>query len=312
MRTRARSLAFTLLIPAGCDPATPPPSPPEDPPAVAPEPAPAVEPDGASAPGCAAGAGVAVTHVSNAGFVLRAGERAVLVDAIHGKSYPGFTVNSPEQRAAIDKGEAPFDGVDVVLATHHHADHFNAAMLAKYVLEHTSVHFVSTDAAVTLVRDVTAGDQVVAENLHGLALTQGTGATETLTLGDISITAVELAHIGGQPMPNAGFVVELGGVRVLHVGDTLVAGDAFPKAAVGRVDVALVPHWYLTEDASAAYLKDVLKPARVVPMHLPAIPEDEAGAAEFAELKRVIMERTAGAEWLYDPNATWTYCPSSS
>jgi len=47
--------------------------------------------------------------------------------------------------------------------------------------------------------------------------------------------------------------------------------------AAGPVDVALVPHWWLTDDDGQAFLRDRWRPRHVVAFHLGA--NDAAGAA---------------------------------
>lgn len=299
-------LAFGVCAPALACTTSPPPS-------VASSSPPAAETTITEPPAagtCTTAQALEITLASNAGLVVRSGETSVLVDVIYGESFPGFTINSPQQREAIDQGAAPFDDVDVVLATHHHADHFDAEMVGAYLMRYPAVHFVSTQAAVDLVLATLPVDHGADGRLHGYGFEQGSASVEHLELGAVGIDIVELRHVGDQPTPNVGFVVELGGQRVLHVGDTLVAGEAFPIAALGRIDVALMPYWYLLDETSATFLGTVLDPPHLVPMHLPAIPEDEAGQAEYRELRQSIEDQFAATRWLDQPNQSESVCPS--
>ena len=63
-----------------------------------------------------AATGVEITYLANEGFLLAAGEKKVLIDAL----FPGIT-NYPAVpepiRSRLERAETPFDGVDLVLAT---------------------------------------------------------------------------------------------------------------------------------------------------------------------------------------------------
>jgi L-ascorbate metabolism protein UlaG (beta-lactamase superfamily) len=49
------------------------------------------------------------------------------------------------------------------------------------------------------------------------------------------------------PVENLGFIIQLGGWRILHVGDTEITSDEFEAYAqsLGRIDVAMIPTWFL-------------------------------------------------------------------
>ncbi len=59
-----------------------------------------------------------ITYVANFGFLIWAGEKKVLVDALFNKSrgHPGL----------VGDGNAPFDDIDLVLVAHGDRDHFSA------------------------------------------------------------------------------------------------------------------------------------------------------------------------------------------
>jgi glyoxylase-like metal-dependent hydrolase (beta-lactamase superfamily II) len=62
-----------------------------------------------------------------------AGDLKVLVDALFDKPNPEYRAPAPEVLEKIMKGATPFDGVDLVLVTHNHPDHFEARLAVRYL-----------------------------------------------------------------------------------------------------------------------------------------------------------------------------------
>ncbi len=138
----------------------------------------------------------------------------------------------PDEGSAWFEGEFPEIETDLVVSTHDHFDH-NAVALA-------------------------AGDPAIM-----------TGAGEFETRG-IRVTAVPEVHAGKWVMPNSLVVIETGGVRYLHCGDNRFDVAPEAAAAVGEVDVIMVPvddssHLLSTHDVWQ--LATTFSPKVIVPMH---------------------------------------------
>ena len=92
------------------------------------------------------------------------------------------------------------------------------------------------------------------------------------TVGDIHITSVHLYHDdqqGAQRGRDAAFIFEVGGKRIVHLGD--LGHQLTPEQVkqFGRVDVLLIPvgSVYTIDAAGAAEVVKALKPRIVIPMH---------------------------------------------
>ena len=75
---------------------------------------------------------VRATLISNAGLLLEYREVKLLVDAIYHTTDP-FSTSPPAVWSAMLAGEPPFDGVDTLLFTHDHPDHFSPERLMQYL-----------------------------------------------------------------------------------------------------------------------------------------------------------------------------------
>ena len=88
---------------------------------------------------------IKIVYIANEGYLIEIGGKKILIDALHAGV-------SPEQVAKMTSAEPPFDKVDIILATHSHADHFNPDLVAKHMDTNTRAVFLSNDEAASHVR----------------------------------------------------------------------------------------------------------------------------------------------------------------
>jgi L-ascorbate metabolism protein UlaG (beta-lactamase superfamily) len=135
----------------------------------------------------------------------------------------------------------PVGGVEVVTVSHEHPDH-NAVQLAT--------------GSPTVIRGLAGGDYVKVDQ----------------TIKGVRIRTVGTFHDpqqGGQRGKNAVFVFELPGLKVVHVGDLGHPLDAQQIAAIGPVDVLLIPvsGGPTIDPKTAVEVMGQLSAKVVIPMH---------------------------------------------
>jgi L-ascorbate metabolism protein UlaG (beta-lactamase superfamily) len=135
----------------------------------------------------------------------------------------------------------PVEGVDVVTVTHEHGDH-NYVQLAT--------------GSPTILRGLASGDIAKIDQ----------------TLKGVHIRTVGTFHDsqqGAQRGKNAVFVFELPGLKVVHLGDLGHALDAQQIAAIGPVDVLLIPvsGGPTIDPKTAIEVMGQLSAKVVIPMH---------------------------------------------
>jgi L-ascorbate metabolism protein UlaG (beta-lactamase superfamily) len=84
--------------------------------------------------------------------------------------------------------------------------------------------------------------------------------------------------------------VEIGGKRVLHIGDAILSDEnvrAF-RLDTARIDVALVPTWVVTNQASRQAIERWVKPRQVVVFHAGEGAGDRASAAVRAAMPSAV------------------------
>ncbi|MDD5646057.1 MAG: MBL fold metallo-hydrolase [Candidatus Bipolaricaulis sp.] len=197
-----------------------------------------------AAVGWAAAPEVRVTYVGNAGFLVTVGDYRVLIDAMFDGFPGGYTLPANVEQA-LSSAQPPFDGVDLILVTHNHADHFSADMVRR--------HMEANPGAVLVAgRQVT--EQLTVFGSRVVTLTAITGKTATTTQNGIRVEAIYLCHgifpPGQREDVNYGYVVTIGDVSFFHTGDIDPAaiGMATFRAyslASKRIDFAFVPYFLL-------------------------------------------------------------------
>ena len=112
--------------------------------------------------------------------------------------------------------------------------------------------------------------------------------------GTVRGLAIETFHDEAQGAKRGGnliFVIEIGGVRVAHLGDLGHEPDARTIKEIGQLDVLLVPvgGFYTIDAAQADAVCESLEPKLVIPMHFnpePGVRQTPiAPVNEFAQLR---------------------------
>jgi len=238
-----------------------------------------------------------VTYVGNSGFLLRAGGKAILIDALF-DGFPGaYTLPAPVREPLL-AGHPPFDGIDLILATHDHADHFSAAAVRRALESNPRAVFVGPAAAAAALTGL--GDRARALDVE-------VGQRRTMEVNGIRIDAMRLSH--GTPPPgrpdivNLAYLVTAGGVKFFHTGDidvnvipiSYLQGLGVPD---DHVDVAFVPHFLLSVSGPLPFVTEGIRPRFVVASHLQytgAPPNEDQIRRNFPS---AVLLRTEGERWV--------------
>lgn len=179
---------------------------------------------------------IGLSWLGQAGFILRAGEATALLDPFLG-SHDGRLYES---------GLAPAraEGIDLVLCTHEHVDHFDADSAPAIAKASPGAVFVVPTPIVDMVTE--AG--VPADRVVGLQ------PGETAELAAFTVRAVPAMHgvtmedaygfgesLSGGLVRFLGYVVDAGDVRLYHAGDTIHFEGMETMLRELAIDVAMLP-----------------------------------------------------------------------
>jgi L-ascorbate metabolism protein UlaG (beta-lactamase superfamily) len=205
---------------------------------------------------------VSVFFLGNSGFLIVVGEQKVLIDAFFDGFPPGYTLPSYVQTALVN-AEPPFDDVDMILATHEHADHFSETMIRQYMQNNPNAIFVSTTQAISHLGDL--ADRTIAMD----PVSETPVAVEA---NGIQVEAIYLSHgnpgAGEEETYNNGYVITIGGIKVFHTGDINRIQDVRQYNLTNQqIDLAFIPHFFLGSNLFKDLMDKDLGAKYLFPIH---------------------------------------------
>ncbi len=219
---------------------------------------------------------LALTYIANMGVLVSAGDSKVLVDALFDKPNPEYRAPAPEILDKMMKGTAPFDGVDLLLVTHKHPDHFDAALAARFMAAFPRLVLLAPADAVAEMQKAADWEQIAP---RVISLDMKVGDKERRDLKGISVTGFRTLHSGGGESPmNIMYLFDVGGWSVFHEGDSDGKPDVYQGFGLGSapVNLALVHYWFPLEPDCARFLQEVFRPDHIALTHLPIRLEGDA------------------------------------
>jgi L-ascorbate metabolism protein UlaG (beta-lactamase superfamily) len=218
-----------------------------------------------SPPQSASSDGVTITYLANEGVMLQSGNKKVLIDGLFLKYKQDFAVPADSTQAALREARAPFDSIDLVLVTHHHGDHFHPAPIAAHLRANSRAVLLTSRQVIDSLRGrVPSGDPLVR---RFVARTTPDGTRRREIVNGIPVEMLGLRH---HDLEHLGYIVEIGGRRVLHVGDTDDAEKSLATFGLdtARIDVALLPLWMVNSAKRRAAIERLVRPKQVIAFHL--------------------------------------------
>ena len=208
-----------------------------------------------------------VRYVANSGMLVTASGRRFLIDAPIREGIAPYATSSAAERGSLEGARAPYADVDAILITHWHEDHFSADAVAAHLSSNPRAILVSSPDIVDRVRGVAPG--LAASRLR--AVLPPPGQSQRVDIGGTPVRVLRIRHNPSRRLPeqHLGFLIG-DSAPVLHVGDADPAADNFAVLrSLPPIDLAFLPFWYVNNDANRRFVADVIRPKRIVAMHVP-------------------------------------------
>lgn len=207
---------------------------------------------------------VEVTFVGNAGFLFTAGDKKILIDALFQSQY----MVSDQVLDLMLTAQPPFDGIDLILATHNHADHFVPEQVLECLQNNPEAVFVSTSEAVDMLH-VHSDFDALRERVIPIQLQEG--EQTQLVANGVGLEMFYLSHGAGAP-DNLGFLVTIGGHRLFHTGDLVSDDVTVPYLQAyhlpdKHIDVVLFPWFFLVDRDGLPLATEGIQAQQIIPIH---------------------------------------------
>jgi L-ascorbate metabolism protein UlaG (beta-lactamase superfamily) len=234
-----------------------------------------------------------VRYVANSGMLVTASGRRFLIDAPIRQGIAPYATSSAAERGSLEGARAPYAGVDAILITHWHEDHFSAEAVAAHLSSNPRAIVVSSPEVVERVRGVAPA--LAASRLR--AVLPAPGQSQRVDVGGTPVRVLRIRHNPSRrpPEQHLGFLIG-DSAPVLHVGDADPAADNFALLrSLPPIDLAFLPFWYVSDDTNRRLVADAIRPKRIVAMHVP--PKDAS------KIAAALREANVGAQLAVRPGS---------
>jgi L-ascorbate metabolism protein UlaG (beta-lactamase superfamily) len=234
--------------------------------------------------------GVDVTYLANEGFFLESGPYSVLIDAFVRESIGQLAALPPEVHRQLANAKPPFDGRTIVLVSHVHPDHVQFRGLEKYLAHNDLAQLMTSSQVIHALRESAQEFELIQRRVTPVPTTKG--SFRKLMHEEMSVSFLELQHGGkeSEGIVNLGHLIELGGLKILHVGDAGPDPAAFAPYRLHElgIDLAFVPYWFFGSESGARVLNEEIKARTIVACHVPPKEWDEFRQL-VSQLPNVVM-----------------------
>ncbi len=212
----------------------------------------------------------AIRYIANEGVLIRAAGKRILIDALHREYKPEYPSPPADLLQMLETAQKPYDKIDLLLVSHLHLDHFHP--------ESVALHLKNSPRAV-----LAASAQITAEIEKNYAdyekiksqikpVTHEWQKSFAFEEDGMKVKFLGLRH-GGERfkwIENFGHLIEIGGKKLLHIGDADMTAENFAAFNLARenIDIAFIPAWFLTSEDGRRLVKEQFNPKQIIAVHM--------------------------------------------
>ncbi|HYJ88676.1 MAG TPA: MBL fold metallo-hydrolase [Pyrinomonadaceae bacterium] len=230
------------------------------------------------------GRGLLVTYIANEGVLVSSGDKQVLIDGLHREYKPAYAFPPPDLLRSLESAASPYSKIDLILVTHIHGDHFHPLSVGLHLQNNPKARLVSSEQIAEGVKKEFGGFSTIESRIERVA--HEWKRKVALNVSGINLKGLGLKHSGANFswIQNLGYVVELNGAKILHIGDADMTEENFSSLGLveEKIDVAFIPYWFLLSNTGRAIVQNHIRPKQVIAVHIS--PAEAAQVAEQVKL----------------------------
>jgi len=206
---------------------------------------------------------VDVTYVGNAGFLVKIGDRKILIDALF-KGSEGIYEIPQEIQEKLALAEAPFDNVDLILITHAHGDHVDPAMVSEHMKNNPKAILASTQQLIEYLKDSTH---------RSISFNPTKEISDKKEIQGIHVESFLLPHGPDSRIINIGFLVTVNEITLFQTGDADFDQFTFEEfrslqLPEQNIDLSFIQHYYLRGDSlNTKFVQEGIGGKYIFPIH---------------------------------------------
>lgn len=216
-------------------------------------------------------------YIANEGFLISSRDKRVLIDGLHRPYLKEYASLPEDEREKIESAQTPFDGVDLILVSHLHGDHFHPESVGRYLTNSSKTIFASSQQVVDEMAVKFASFDSIKPRVTGIPFQLR--SRQSMKLAGIDVEFLSIGHGSGQSasIQNLGHIIHIGGKKVLHVGDAVVMPEIFDAFDLEKqgIDIALLPSWLLTNKGGQELVNKHIDPKQIIAIHVEPNRTDE-------------------------------------
>ncbi len=213
-----------------------------------------------------------VTYIANSGFLFSAGTTRVLVDALF---LNGDIWESPSKKLqkAMTTGDVPFKNISHMLVSHFHEDHFNPMLVSRFLVNNPKAVLVTNSQTDSVLGRIYKQDPELKRPGQVKIMTAPLFGTETYESDGLKVKCLVMRHMGKDDykVENLGLLIELGGKKILHIGDAGWEDANFEGFNLQdeNIDIAFIHYWFLLDCEGRRIIETMIRPKKIVVTHVP-------------------------------------------
>jgi len=215
-------------------------------------------------------ANLSIKYIANEGVLISSGEKTILIDGLHREYKPAYLFPPADLLQSLETAQKPYDKINLLLVSHVHLDHFHPQSIGLYLKNNPQSNFVSSEQATGEIAKNFADYEKIKSRIRPVSYEWK--KTVEFNENGVKIKFLSLRHANPQfiSIQNLGHLIEIGGRKLLHIGDADMTAENFSVFNLSKenIDIAFIPYWFLLSEEGRRLVKEQFNPKQIIAVHI--------------------------------------------